>query len=108
MTIYVDDLKFQCIIGILDFERVTPQEVIVNLSAEYTYKKEYFINYAEIVDIVKNNLIQNKYYLLEDALNHLIETLCANFSAIEKISIKITKPSILADAKVSVSATHSL
>ncbi|MEK6658706.1 MAG: dihydroneopterin aldolase, partial [Campylobacterota bacterium] len=53
MTIHIEDLKFQCIIGILDFERVTPQDVIINLAIEYDYKKN-FINYADVVEIVKN------------------------------------------------------
>jgi len=43
MTIHIEDLKFQCIIGILDFERKIPQDVEVNLTIEYNYKDE-FIN----------------------------------------------------------------
>ena len=39
MTIHIEDLKFQCIIGILDFERVTPQDIIINMSIEYLYEK---------------------------------------------------------------------
>ncbi len=102
MTIHIEDLKFQCIIGILDFERETPQDVEVNLTIEYNYKNE-FINYAEVVEIIKNNMIKSKYLLIEDALNGLKIILLEKFKLIQKLDIKLTKPSILADCKVSVS-----
>ena len=38
MTLHIEDLKFQAIIGILDFERITPQNVIVNILITYEYK----------------------------------------------------------------------
>jgi len=102
MTIHIEDLKFRCIIGILDFERETPQDVEVNLTIEYNYKNE-FINYAEVVEIIKNNMIKSKYLLIEDALNGLKIILLEKFKLIQKLDIKLTKPSILADCKVSVS-----
>jgi dihydroneopterin aldolase len=108
VTIHIEDLKFQCIIGILDFERITPQDIIVNLRIKYEYKQNIFINYAEVTDIIKNEMIKNKYYLIEDALTSIISTLREKFSTIQKINLKITKPSILADARVSVSTTYSL
>ena len=102
MTIHIEDLKFQCIIGILDFERETPQDVEINLTIRYNYKDE-FINYAEVVEIIKNNMIKSKYLLIEDALNGLKLILLEKFKLIEELDIKLTKPSILADCKVSVS-----
>ncbi|MCX6051305.1 MAG: dihydroneopterin aldolase [Campylobacterales bacterium] len=108
MTIHIEDLKFQCIIGILDFERVTLQDVIITLVLDYDYKKDKFINYVEVVDLIKNEMILNEYFLIEDALNNLTTKLVNNFSSIQKINLKITKPSILRDAKVSVSTIFTL
>jgi len=102
MTIHIEDLKFQCIIGILDFERVTPQDIIINMSIEYLYKKE-FINYAQIVEIVKNFMIKSEFLLIEDALQEINLKLFKEFSSIKNMNIKITKPSILRGCKVSVS-----
>ena len=102
MIIHIEDLKFQCIIGILDFERKTPQDIEINLTIKYNYKDE-FINYAEVVEIIKNNMIKSKYLLIEDALNGLKLILLEKFKLIEELDIKLTKPSILADCKVSVS-----
>jgi dihydroneopterin aldolase len=102
MTIHVEDLKFQCIIGILDFERVTPQDLIVNLSLEYNFQDE-FINYVDLIDIIKSHILEGKFLLIEDALNSLNKELNKNFPLIRKLNLKLTKPSILPNCKVSVS-----
>ena len=102
MTIHVEDLKFQCIIGILDFERITPQDVILNLTLEYNYKNE-LINYADIVKNIKDIMIKSKFELIEDALNSINLNLTKEYRAIKSLDLKITKPSILPECKVSVS-----
>jgi len=102
LTIYIEDLRFQCIIGILNFEREKVQDVILNLTIDYEYKDE-FINYADVVNIVKSSMIEKKFLLIEDALNQLSKTLQKEFSKINTLHLKITKPSILPDCKVSVS-----
>lgn len=102
MTIHVENLKFQCIIGILDFERVTPQDVIINLHIEYEHKKE-FIDYAKVVTFIKEIMIKSEFLLIEDALKEINLKLNKEFNAIKSINLKITKPSILSDCMVSVS-----
>ena len=106
MTIHIEDLKFQCIIGILDFERVTPQDVIINLTCQYNYENE-FINYANIVDLIKKTMILNKFELIEEAILSLKSEILKEFPLINSHTIKVTKPSILADCRVSVSDTFS-
>lgn len=102
MTVHIEDLKFQTIIGILDFERVTPQEVIINLEIEYDYKDE-FINYAEVSALITLTMINSKFLLIEDALSQLSVKLKKEFTKINTLNLKITKPSILPDCTVSVS-----
>lgn len=101
MTIYIEDLKFQTIIGILDFERETPQDVIINLELEYEYLDE-FINYADVSELIKKTMIKSKYLLIEDALKDLSLKLKKEFLKIQSLDLKITKPSILPDCVVSV------
>lgn len=105
MTIYIEDLKFQCIIGILDFERENPQDVIINLTIKYNYI-DTFINYADVAEHIKSQMIKNKFLLIEDALESLTQTLTDKFNQIQNLTIKITKPSILADCKVSVESSY--
>jgi len=102
MTIHIDDLKFQCIIGVLDFEREIPQEIIINFTCQYNYENKY-INYVNIVDMLKTTMIVNKFELIEDALLSLKSEIIKNFPLIQSYNLKITKPSILADCRVSVS-----
>ena len=106
MTIHVENLKFECIIGILDFERVKPQDIIINLTIDYNYEKD-FINYADVVDTIKNNMIESEFLLLEDALKQISTKLKEKFSLIRTLELKITKQSILPDAIVSVSNIYN-
>ena len=48
MKIQISNLTFKAIIGILDFERIKKQKVIINLSFEYEFSKDKFIDYAEV------------------------------------------------------------
>ena len=102
MTIHIEDLSFKCIIGLLDFERDNPQEVIINLELDYDYKDE-FINYAEVSALIKTHLQEKEYELLEDALENLFNLISQNFPLTKKLHIKITKPNILPNCRVSVS-----
>ncbi|WP_373000507.1 dihydroneopterin aldolase [Sulfurimonas sp.] len=105
MTIHIEDLKLQCIIGILDFERVTPQDVTINITIDYNYENN-FLNYAEIVQLVKEIMIKSEFFLIEEALDKLNLKLIKEYSSIKSMFIKITKPSILPDCKVSVSNNY--
>jgi dihydroneopterin aldolase len=105
MTIHIENLKFQCIIGILDFERKTPQDVVINAIIKYKYKNR-FINYADIVQIIKTLMIEENFLLLEDAIEQISLHLLKNYKQIKKIKLKITKPSILSDCQVSISNSY--
>ena len=102
MTIHIEDLKFKCIIGILDFEREKEQDVVVNFECMYEFKNEY-INYANIVDLIKKTMIFSKFNLIEDAILSLKSEILKEFPLINSYHLKISKPSILADCRVSVS-----
>ena len=102
MTIHIEDLKFQCIIGILDFERITPQDIIINFTCNYNYENE-FINYATVVDLIKKTMIKNKFELIEQAILSLKKEIIEEFTLIDSFTLKVSKPSILADCSVSVS-----
>ncbi len=108
MKIYIEDLKFQCIIGILDFEREKAQDIVLNITIDYDYNyKDEFINYADVANLLKSTMIQKKFLLIEDALSELSKTLQKEFSKINTLYLKITKPSILPDCEVSVSNTYN-
>ena len=102
MKIEISDLTFNCIIGILDFERIKKQKVIINISFEYEYSKDLFIDYSEISTLVKKTMKEQKFLLLEDAILY-IESLLQNSYKIYNLKIKISKPNILKNCIVSLS-----
>ncbi len=106
MKIHIEDLKFQCIIGILEHERIKEQDVIVNFECEYEFQNEY-INYADIVDLIKKTMIFSKFKLIEDAILSLKSEILKEFPLINSYTIKVSKPSILKGCSVSVSDTYS-
>jgi 7,8-dihydroneopterin aldolase/epimerase/oxygenase len=105
MNIHIEDLTFDVIIGLLDFERDKPQRVIINLEASYDYSDGQFIDYADLVLLIKDKLKTERYTLLENALLGIKETLHTTYPLIETLSLKISKPDILSDCTVSLSKT---
>jgi len=102
MKIEINDLSFKCIIGILDFERVKKQKVIVNLSFEYEFKEDFFIDYSEISAFVEKKMKKRKFLLIEDAIIFL-EAKLYKLYKINNLIINISKPNILKNCIVSVS-----
>ena len=105
MTIHVEALTFDVIIGLLDFERERPQRVIIDLEASYDYKDDLFIDYAELVASIKEELKVKRYELLENALLGLKGLLYINYPQLQTLSLKISKPDILPECNVSLSKT---
>ena len=102
MKIEISDLSFKCIIGILDFERIKKQKVLINVSFEYEYSKDFFIDYAEVSNLIKTTMKEENFLLLEDAILHLQSLLNNNYK-INNLLIKISKPNILKNCIVSLS-----
>ena len=102
MKIDIENLEFKCIIGILDFERVKKQKVIINLSFEYNFSNDKFIDYAQVADLLKKTMKKEKFQLIEDAILYLTKLLNQTYE-IKNLKLKISKPTILKDCIVSLS-----
>lgn len=105
MTIHIEDLTFDVIIGLLDFERDKPQRVIINLEARYDYSDNQFIDYADMVLLLQNKLKEERYELLENALLGLKDLLYITYPQLKSLHLKISKPDILAGCSISLSKT---
>ena len=103
MTIHIEDLEILAIIGILDFERTTAQQIIVDVNIDYLYKNNVFINYADIITLIEICLMDKKYELLEDALSDIQKEIINKYPQISKLTLKIAKPNIIKNAKVALS-----
>lgn len=102
MRIHIEELRFNCIIGLLEFERHNPQEVIIDLELDYDYSNE-FINYADLAVLIESQLQEKKYELLETALEELFSSISQQYPLLKRLFIKISKPDILPNCRVCVS-----
>jgi dihydroneopterin aldolase len=100
-TIIIEELTFKAIIGILEEERINEQLVVVNCKIDYE-NKENFINYADVCDLIKKTIIENKFFLIEDAIEIIEKKLLEKHPYIKKLFLQIKKPEILKNALVGV------
>ena len=103
MTIHIEALTIQAIIGILNFERTSPQKIVIEVKIDYFYQKEAFINYAEVITLIETLIFEKKYKLLEEALEDIKSKILHNYSTIKHLYIKISKPNIIKNANVALS-----
>ncbi len=105
MTIRIEALTFDALIGILDFERLEPQRVRIDAEIGYTYRGDY-IDYAEAAELIKTLIREGRFGLLEDALEALKKGMKARFPLIETLTLRIAKPDILSDCTVTLEASY--
>jgi len=105
MTIHIEALTFDVIIGLLDFERERPQKVIIDLEIVYDYRKNTFIDYADVVLMIETELKIKKYLLLEEALLGVKTILQHRYPQIRSLTLKCAKPDILSNCSVALSET---
>jgi dihydroneopterin aldolase len=98
----IEELRFECIVGILEEERNKEQEVVSHVQIQYEKTSKDFINYAEIAQLIESIMIEEKFELLEEALDVLVSKIKREFQQIKSIRLKISKPSILDNCVVGV------
>ncbi len=103
MTIHIERLSIDTIIGILDFERTLKQTVIVEIRIDYNYSPKSFIDYSIVVNRVETMLKKSKYGLLEDAIEDIGSSLISDYPQIDRLYLKISKPNIIKNASVALS-----
>jgi dihydroneopterin aldolase len=101
MKVKIEELTFNCIIGILPFEREKEQRVVINCSFKYEYKNSVFIDYSKVASDIELFMIEKKFELLEDALLQLNTLLKSKYS-MKNLKLTIQKPDVLPNCKVSV------
>ncbi|ADV47151.1 dihydroneopterin aldolase [Nitratifractor salsuginis] len=107
MKIEIREFRLEAIIGILPEERHTPQALIVDLEAEYSYAAQGFLDYAQLCELIRHILLEGKFSLLEEALLVLKERIFENYPHIDYLFLRLSKPDILSDCRVAVSESWS-
>ncbi|MGL2645160.1 FolB domain-containing protein [Helicobacter pylori] len=103
-AVHIHHLVFETILGILEFERLKPQKISVNLDLFYTeLPNKAYLDYMEIQEIIQNTMREKQYLLIEDALKDLSQILKTRYKEISKLFLKISKLEISPNSQVGAS-----
>lgn len=102
--VHVHNFVFETILGILEFERLKPQKISVNLDLFYTeLPNKAYLDYMEIQEIIQNTMREKQYLLIEDALKDLSHVLKTRYKEITELYLKISKLEISPNSQVGAS-----
>ncbi|WQV37016.1 FolB domain-containing protein [Helicobacter pylori] len=103
-AVHIHNLVFETILGILEFERLKPQKISVNLDLFYTeLPNKAYLDYMEIQEIIQNTMREKQYLLIEDALKDLSQILKKRYKEISELFLKISKLEISPNSQVGTS-----
>ncbi len=102
--VHIHNLVFEAILGILEFERLKPQKISVNLDLFYTQlPSKAYLDYIKIQELIQKMMQENQYLLIEDALKDLSHALKTRYSEISELHLKISKLEISPNSQVGAS-----
>ncbi|WQV41394.1 FolB domain-containing protein [Helicobacter pylori] len=102
--VHIHNLVFETILGILEFERLKPQKISVNLDLFYMeLPNKAYLDYMEIQEIIQNTMREKQYLLIEDALKDLSHVLKTRYKEISELYLKISKLEISPNSQVGAS-----
>ncbi|GAA8622268.1 dihydroneopterin aldolase [Helicobacter pylori] len=103
-AVHIHHLVFETILGILEFERLKPQKISVDLDLFYTeLPNKAYLDYMEIQEIIQNTMREKQYLLIEDALKDLSQILKTRYKEISELFLKISKLEISPNSQVGAS-----
>ena len=105
-TIRIEQLHVDCIIGILDSERVTPQRLLIDVELDTDFAAAAAseqvtdtVNYAEVADRLCALAIEGRFRLVETFASRACELLLASYPQLSRVRITACKPDILPAAR---------
>ncbi|PDW23385.1 dihydroneopterin aldolase [Helicobacter pylori] len=102
--VHIHNLVFEVILGILEFERLKPQKISVDLDLFYTeLPNKAYLDYMEIQELIQKMMQEKQYLLIEDALKDLSHALKTRYSEISELYLKISKLEISPNSQVGAS-----
>lgn len=103
-AVHIHNLVFETILGILEFERLKPQKISVDLDLFYTQlPSKAYLDYMEIQELIQNTMREKQYFLIEDALKDLSHVLKTRYNEISELYLKISKLEISPNSQVGAS-----
>lgn len=102
--VHIHNFVFETILGILEFERLKPQKISVDLDLFYTeLPNKAYLDYMEIQELIQKMMQEKQYFLIEDALKDLSHALKTHYKEITELYLKISKLEISPNSQVGAS-----
>ncbi|GAA6825064.1 dihydroneopterin aldolase [Helicobacter pylori] len=102
--VHIHHFVFEAILGILEFERLKPQKISVDLDLFYTQlPNKAYLDYIKIQELIQKMMQENQYLLIEDALKDLSHALKTRYNEISELHLKISKLEISPNSQVGAS-----
>lgn len=97
-SVFVERLAVEAVIGVLDWERVVPQRLLVDLDLHWDNRApasgddlRWALDYAAVSDAVSRCLREGRFHLLETAAEQLAAMLGSDFGIVHR-RIVLRKP----------------
>lgn len=104
-TIFISELKVQTKLGVPEWERMTPQTIILDIEIGFDLKRAGesdaiadTIDYGAVVSRIRETLTESSFQLVEALAEHICQLILKEFGALH-VKVKVTKPGILAGLK---------
>ncbi|OOQ30324.1 FolB domain-containing protein [Helicobacter pylori] len=102
--VHIHNFVFETILGILEFERLKPQKISVDLDLFYMeLPNKAYLDYMEIQELIQKMMQEKQYLLIEDALKDLSHVLKTCYEEISELYLKISKLEISPNSQVGAS-----
>jgi dihydroneopterin aldolase len=103
--IFLSEVKVQTKLGVPEWERMTPQTIILDIEIGYDLSKACnsdgiadTIDYGAVVSRTRETLTENSFQLVEALAEHLCQLILKEFDALN-VKVKVAKPAILPGLK---------
>lgn len=101
-TIFISELKVPTKLGVPEWERMTPQTIILDIEIGYDLTNactsdaiDDTIDYGAVVGRIRETLTEHSFQLVEALAEHLCQLILSEFGALS-VKVKVAKPGILA------------
>jgi dihydroneopterin aldolase len=103
--IFIQELKVQTHLGVPEWERMTPQTIILDIELEMPHSRscqtdaiEDTLDYGQIVARIRETLAKNSFYLVEALAEHVCQLTLKEFGA-PWVKVRVAKTGVLPAVK---------
>lgn len=107
-TAGLKSLKIDCIVGIFDHERQTPQTVVLDIDLDYDFASAAgseaigdAVNYAAVAESVTDFVQRREFQLIETLAEETAAMLLAQLPPVQTVRLEIRKPAAVPAAACS-------